>query len=201
MHVWHRRPRRCLLFFSQFLIPGLPAIGDLRQEFPGPFDVSLGPDMKSSCPDLNDPRSRQLLGFDVATQGPRIDPEISSSLIGGELRHFHNTIADRKANVKRNLSKKQTHQPPVILSGPEGANATEGESKDPENASVENAVTGSSLRGSQCYALFHATLMEGKCGFGDSPSRKLPETAWQRTPPRGPSTAPLVAPLLRACSG
>jgi hypothetical protein len=57
-----------LRFLLDLLVPELPAILDLRQQLPNPFDILFGPEMNCDAAGRNDFWRRYFLGRDVAAK-------------------------------------------------------------------------------------------------------------------------------------
>ena len=57
-----------LRFLLDLLVPELPAVLDLWQQLPNPFDVSLGPDMNRNAASRERFRRWYFLCGDVATE-------------------------------------------------------------------------------------------------------------------------------------
>lgn len=53
----------------------MPAVLDLRQEFPNVVDVLLAPSVYLEVAQLDDLRGRHFLSRDVATQSPGVDAQ------------------------------------------------------------------------------------------------------------------------------
>src|SRR6266704_1759799 len=67
-----------LLFL--FLVSGVPAVLNFRQEFPNSFDALLTPSMHFQIAQLDGLRCRHFLLCDVATQSAGVDPQPLGSL-------------------------------------------------------------------------------------------------------------------------
>jgi hypothetical protein len=62
------RPVSLYLLFPLLLVPELPAVLDLRQQLPNPFDILSGPEMNCDAAGRNDFGRRYFLGRDVAAK-------------------------------------------------------------------------------------------------------------------------------------
>jgi hypothetical protein len=92
----------CQLLFA-FLVPRLPAVGDLGQDLLQALDIALAPEAHSHPAGHRFRRRRNLAGFDVATQAGITYPNQSGNLFRGEFYHFVRYLTDRFENVKNFL--------------------------------------------------------------------------------------------------
>jgi len=81
------RLSRCL-FFTLFLIPGFPAVRDLRQELANPFNLFLGPEMDRHASASGGPGFGHLTGLDVANKRGICDAKFLGRLPSG-IRRVH----------------------------------------------------------------------------------------------------------------
>jgi len=68
------------LLFPLLLVPELPAILDLRQQLPNPFDILFGPEMNCDAAGRNDSWRWYFLGRDVAAKCGGVQTKLLGSL-------------------------------------------------------------------------------------------------------------------------
>jgi len=82
------------------LVPELPAVLDLRQQLPNPFDVSIGPQMNCYSAGCDDSWCWYFLGSDVAAKSGVVQTQLLSRVEKIDICY---TVADSSTSVRHLL--------------------------------------------------------------------------------------------------
>jgi hypothetical protein len=84
----------CLLFFTELLVTGFPAVGDFGQELADMFDFFFGPGVVCSLACLQEAGGRDFFLLNVAGKGLEADSEFSRCFGGGVQIHYDMILSD-----------------------------------------------------------------------------------------------------------
>ena len=99
---------RCLLFWL-FLIPGLSAVGDLRQDFPNSFNILVSPNTETPSADSLNGRSWDLSGSDIALNCHQTQPQLCCYFASRILKHSvitYNILLMQESRSDSNMYRK-----------------------------------------------------------------------------------------------